>query len=137
MVGVNTHTQAATLWNLLAAAILLIYENQNQIKSFIILVIRQSFLRVGGAHTRVIAPAVNTVPFQKMSQRWRAVDSTTCDLTKSSLFHHMLKSKQAGNSDKIMQSSQLHLLAILNSYRHKLKLVIEHKTQNIINNVTA
>ena len=28
---------------------------------------------------------------------------------------------------------QLHLLAILNSYRHKLKLVIEHKKfQNII-----
>ena len=33
---------------------------------------------------------------------------------------------------------QLHLLAILNSYRLKLKLVIEHKkTQNIINNVTG
>ena len=33
---------------------------------------------------------------------------------------------------------QLHLLAILNSYRQKLKLVIEHKkTQNIINNVTG
>ena len=59
MVGVNTRTQAAPLWNLLTVAILLIYEleNQNQIKSFIILaVIRQSLLRVGGAHLHVIAP---------------------------------------------------------------------------------
>ena len=33
---------------------------------------------------------------------------------------------------------QLHLLGILNSYRHKLKLVNEYKkTQNIINNVTG
>ena len=44
-----------------------------RIKSFIILdVLRQSVKRVGGAFFRVIAPA-STLPFEEMSQRWRAV----------------------------------------------------------------
>ena len=37
--------------------------------------------RVGGAHLRVIAPVGNTAPFEKMSQRWRAVGNTVFDLT--------------------------------------------------------
>ena len=42
-------------------------------------VLRQSMLRVGRAHSRVIEP-VNTVSFEEMSQRWRADGNTVSDL---------------------------------------------------------
>ena len=60
---------------------------------------------------------------------------------KSSLFHHRLRLKVSRQETAIRPCGhlgQLHLLAILHSYRHKLKLVIEtKKIQNIINNVTG
>ena len=37
--------------------------------------------RVCEAHLRVIAPAGNTVPFEKTLQWWRAVSITVSDLT--------------------------------------------------------
>ena len=129
--------------SILTAYILLIYEleNQNQIKSFIILaVIRQSLLRVGGSPSPRHFACRQHSSFPKnvaaVESGWQHY--VRFDKVMSSLFYHTLKSKQEGNSDKTMRSSgQLHLLAILNSYRHKLKLVIEHKTENIINNVTG
>ena len=49
--------------------------------SFIMLaVLRQSVSRVGGAHLCIITPGQHSF-FSKMSQRWRAIDNTTSDLT--------------------------------------------------------
>ena len=43
-------------------------------------VLRRSVQRSGGAHLRVIALMGNTVPFEKMLQRWRVVDNTVSSL---------------------------------------------------------
>ena len=43
-------------------------------------VLRRSVQRGGGAHLRVIALMDNTVPFEKMLQRWRVVDNTVSNL---------------------------------------------------------
>ena len=39
-------------------------------------VLRRNVQQVCGAHLRVIAPAGNTAPFEKMPQRWPAVGNT-------------------------------------------------------------
>ena len=53
--------------------------NQNK-SSIILAVFRLSVQQVCEVHVCIIAPAVNIVPFEEMSYRWRAVGNTVSDL---------------------------------------------------------
>ena len=56
--------------------------NIAQIQVFITLaVIRRNVLRVFGAHLRIISPAGNTSPSEKISPQWPAIDNPVSDLT--------------------------------------------------------
>ena len=74
-------------------------------------------------------------------KHWLPIKHSVLSLFKSSQVYFTTSLKVSRQETAIRpcgHQGELHLLAILNSYRRKLKLVIEHKkTQNIINNATG
>ena len=73
------------------------FPNLNKIKSFIIfLVLQKNMQQVRWAHLSVTARVGNTIPFQELSQQWRAVGKTVSNLTGLTFEHHPSRSRDKG-----------------------------------------